>query len=134
MRTRMPYSEEGLIEQVGRAYWNHFGLPMTISEVATSGRIERRLRWLDRSVAAVRSLRSDGVPLAGYTWWPMFALVTWAWRQGRRDIAEHLLQMGLWDLDSTLQRIRTPLVEEYRSLVSRGAEPIGALRLNKRKG
>ena len=28
----------------------------------------------------------------------MFALVTWAWRQGRRDVADHLLQMGLWNL------------------------------------
>ena len=107
---------------------------MTISEVATSGTIERRLRWLHKSVEQVRRLRQRGVPIAGYTWWPMFALVTWAWRQGRRDIADHLLQMGLWDLDAQLQRIHTPLVEAYRTLAVRGAEPVGALSLSKRRG
>jgi beta-glucosidase len=134
LRTRMPYSEEGLIEQVGANYWRHFGVPMTISEVATSGSVERRLRWLNSSVDQVRTLREQGVPVAGYTWWPMFALVTWAWRQGNREISQHLLQMGLWALDAELNRIRTPLVEAYSSVVRRGAESVGALRLNKRKG
>jgi beta-glucosidase len=101
---------------------------MTISEVATSGSIARRLRWLGRSVDSTRRLRAAGIPLAGYTWWPMFALVAWAWRQGNRDIADHLLQMGLWDLDPELNRIRTPLVDEYASLVNRGVEAVGGLR------
>jgi beta-glucosidase len=127
LRTRMPYTEEGLIEQVAKRYRDHFQAPMTISEVATSGSVQHRLGWLERSVAAVRQLRSEGVPLCGYTWWPMFALVTWAWRQGNRDVSDHLLQMGLWDLDSELNRIRTPLVEAYRNLVSNGAETIGPL-------
>jgi beta-glucosidase len=100
---------------------------MMISEVATSGSVRRRLAWLERSAAAVRSLRAEGVPIVGYTWWPMFALVTWAWRQGRRDVAQHLLQMGLWDLDADLNRIRTPVVDAYRRLVSAGSEAVGTL-------
>lgn len=128
MRIAMPYTEEGLVEAVVRAYRDHFGVPMMISEIATSGSLARRLRWLDCSVKAVRSLRGDGVPLAGYTWWPMFALVTWAWRQGRRPIASHLAQMGLWDLDTELNRIPTALVGAYRSLASSGAASAGPLR------
>jgi hypothetical protein len=123
----MPYTEQRLIERVAANYWRHFSVPMTISEVATSGSVERRLNWLHRSVEQVGNVRAAGVPVCGYTWWPMFALVTWAWRQGRRDIADHLLQMGLWNLDAGLQRIHTPLVEAYRTLVERGAEPVGAL-------
>jgi beta-glucosidase len=127
LRVRMPYTEETLIERVASSYWNHFQVPMLISEVATSGTVKRRARWLDGSVAQVRQLREAGVPVAGYTWWPMFALVAWAWRQGRGELADHLEQMGLWDLDPQLNRIRTPLVERYASLAETGAEAVGAL-------
>ena len=127
LRIRMPYSEEGLIERVGRLYDRHYGVPMMISEVATAGSVARRLAWLERSTAAVRSLRAEGVPLVGYTWWPMFALVTWAWRQGRRDVSRHLLQMGLWNLDADLNRIRTPVVDAYGTLVLAGSETVGTL-------
>ncbi len=127
LRTRMPYSEAGLIEGVARRYHAHYDVPMMISEVATSGSVARRRRWLDRSVADVAALRSEGVPLVGYTWWPMFALVTWAWRQGRRDVAQHLLQMGLWDLDASLDRIPTALVDAYRSFVTAGPDRVGPL-------
>ena len=129
-RIRMPYTEEGLIENVGRMYHQHYGVPMMISEVATSGSVAKRLRWLDRSLEAVRSLRADGIPVVGYTWWPMFALVTWAWRQGHRTVAEHLLQMGLWDLDPGLNRIPTALVEAYRNIASLDATPVGSLRVD----
>lgn len=127
LRIRMPYSEAGLIEGVTRRYHRHYGVPMMISEVATSDTVARRRRWLDRSVLDVAMLRAEGIPLVGYTWWPMFALVTWAWRQGRRDVAQHLLQMGLWDLDAKLDRIPTPLVDAYRDLVSVGARAVGIL-------
>src|SRR5215203_5978124 len=81
----------------------------------------RRRAWLDASVAATRALRQEGVPVFGYTWWPLFALVAWAYRQGRRPPAAYLLQMGLWDIDADLDaglaRLRTPLVDAYRELV-----------------
>jgi beta-glucosidase/6-phospho-beta-glucosidase/beta-galactosidase len=128
LRIRMPYTEAGLIETVATRYWQHYGVPMMISEVATSGSVARRLRWLERSVTAVRRLRAEGIPVVGYTWWPMFALVTWAWRQGQRDVARHLLQMGLWDLDADLNRVRTPVVEAYRHFVGGGAAEVGPLR------
>jgi beta-glucosidase/6-phospho-beta-glucosidase/beta-galactosidase len=127
LRTRMPYTERGLVEGVVRGYHRHFGAPMLISEIATSGSVERRLAWLERSVAAVRTLRAEGIPLVGYTWWPMFALVTWAWRQGRRSVADHLLQLGLWNLDPALNRVRTPLVEAYADLATAGARAAGSL-------
>jgi beta-glucosidase len=127
LRIRMPYTEEGLIEGVVQRYHSRYGVPMMISEIATAGSVERRLNWLERSVGAVRGLRAAGVPLVGYTWWPMFALVTWAWRQGRRDVSRHLLQMGLWNLDAELNRIHTPAVDAYRRMVSEGAKQSGTL-------
>ena len=59
--------------------------------------------------------------MVGYTWWPLFSLVAWAYRQGNKGINEYLVNMGLWDLDpGTLDRIATPLVGEYRELTVGG--------------
>jgi len=127
LRVVMPYTEAGLIEGVTRRYFDHFCVPLMISEVATSGTVARRQHWLDRSVAEVAALRAQGIPMVGYTWWPMFSLVTWAWRQGKRDVADHLLQMGLWNLDKNLDRIETPLVESYRALAASGHVSVGRL-------
>jgi beta-glucosidase/6-phospho-beta-glucosidase/beta-galactosidase len=121
LRIRMPYTEAGLIEGVVWRYYAHFGVPMMIAETATSGSAARRLRWLETSLGEVRRLREAGVPLVGYTWWPMFALVAWAWRQGRRDVAEHMLQMGLWNLDRNLDRVATPVAEAYRAAIASSA-------------
>ena len=124
---RMPYTEAGLIDRIAQGYSDRYGLPMMVSEAATSGSVARRLRWLETSVDSLARLRSEGVPVVGYTWWPMFALVTWAWRQGNRSVDRHLLQLGLWDLDATLERIRTPVVDAYRSLIVAGSERVGCL-------
>ena len=130
-RIRMPYADADLITRLGRLYYERYRVPLMISETASIGSLRRRLDWLDRSVAATRELREEGVPLVGYTWWPMFALVTWAYRQGRRPVAEHLAQMGLWDIvpdrADPLRRVRTSAVDSYRQLVAGGVNAVGKL-------
>jgi beta-glucosidase len=135
LRVRMPHASGALIEKLGHLYFERYGVPLMISETADKGAVARRLAWLKSSVDAVKGLRARGIPLVGYTWWPMFALVTWAYRQGDRPLHDHLLQMGLWNLDADprgrLARIETPLVGAYRDLVSSGVEAVG--RLQKKK-
>jgi beta-glucosidase len=126
-RIRMPYRNAELVMRLGRFYYERYGVPLMISETASIGPVARRRAWLDLSVASVAKLRAEGIPLVGYTWWPMFALVTWAYRQGRRPVAEHLAQMGLWDLDRSLARVPTPLVDAYRDLVAGGSGSVGSL-------
>jgi hypothetical protein len=67
----------------------------------------------------------------GYTWWPLFALVTWAYRQGNKPVDFYLKQMGLWDLvaaeGGTLVRTATPLAEAYRELVAGGQNAVGTI-------
>jgi hypothetical protein len=58
----------------------------------------------------------------------MFSLVTWAWRQGQRSVLDHLLHMGLWDLDAELNRMPTALVPAYRDCAAQGTAAIGSLR------
>ena len=109
-------------------YWDRYHVPVFISETASVGSVRRRRAWLDDSVAAVRRLREAGVPLVGYTWWPLFALVTWGYRQGTHPPAYYLKQMGLWDLDDALNRVPTSLVERYRTLAQGGLSSVGTLK------
>ena len=129
LRIRSCYGSGDLVERIVRLYAERYRLPMMISE--TAARKTRRRDWLEQSVAAVRRLRACGFPLLGYTWWPMFALVAWAYRQSDRQIDQYLEQMGLWDLkpgpDGDLQRVETPLVAAYRELAAGGAASAGPL-------
>ncbi|HEU4752433.1 MAG TPA: glycoside hydrolase family 1 protein, partial [Armatimonadota bacterium] len=98
---------------------------------AARGPVSRRRAWLDGSVEAVRRVRGAGIPLVGYTWWPMFALVAWAYRQTNRPPSDYLEQFGLWDLvpapDGSLERRRTPLVDAFRALADGGSSAVGPL-------
>jgi hypothetical protein len=131
LRTRMPYASADIIDRLADLYWARYQVPLLISETATAGPVKRRSAWLEDSVAAVQRVRARGIPLVGYTWWPLFALVTWGYRQGTHPPEYYLKQMGLWDLRPTstdpLARTPTPLVERFRSLVQAGAAPVGAL-------
>jgi beta-glucosidase len=131
LRARMPYASGELIDRLATLYWERYSAPLFISETASDGRLKRREAWLRDSMEAVKRVRNRGIPLVGYTWWPLFALVTWAYRQGRKAPEFYLKQMGLWDLKSTeqgiMERVPTKLVEQYRQLVSQGAQSTGEL-------
>ena len=126
LRTRMPYAQASLIEDLSRMYYARYGVPLAISETATKGAVARRIAWLEDSVAACERLRAEGIPITGYTWWPLFSLVAWAWRQGSAPIESHLLPMGLYDLDpADLTRRRTPVADRFAALTRQPAAHAG---------
>jgi hypothetical protein len=127
LRIRMPYSSADIVEKLGELYSSRYQAPIFVAETASVGSVARRREWLDQSVAAVRRLRECGVSIVGYTWWPLFALVTWAYRQGTHPTEFYLKQMGLWDLGPGLNRVKTELVEIYHRLVTSGCESVGRL-------
>jgi beta-glucosidase len=131
VRIRMPYASGEIAGKLARMYHERYDVPIFISETASLGSVKRRSAWLKDSIESVKSAREDGIPLVGYTWWPLFALVTWAYRQGVHPPEYYLKQMGLWDLasaaDGDLKRVRTSLVDEYKALVASGSAPVGSL-------
>ncbi len=127
MRIAMPYADASIVDRLATLYWERYRCPLFIAETASVGSVAKRQRWLDDTVAAVHRVRESGIPLVGYTWWPMYALVTWAYRQGAGDPAGYLRQMGLWDLDPDLTRRRTSLVDAYQDLTRGGATAVGRL-------
>jgi beta-glucosidase len=115
----------GLIEE----YWRRYRIPIMVTETSARGDEAIRARWLEASVAAIRSLRAHGVPVMGYTWFPLFTMVDWRYRFGRGPIEEYHLDLGLYARGTgTGTRWRpTPLVEQYRSYVSDPENAIGNL-------
>jgi beta-glucosidase len=98
----------------------HTGRPVMLTETSDNASVDRRALWMDESVAAVRHLMDAGVPVAGYTWFPVLSLVDWRWRRGPYDRDRYWCHMGLWDLDHRLRRRATPLVDRYAALVAAG--------------
>lgn len=125
---RALYGTGELVKDVARMYWERYAIPLVISETASRGTVERRMRWLSDSVAAVKELRVSGIPVVGYTWWPMFSLIGWGYREGDLPFHKYIVKMGLWDLKGDgLERVRTPLVDEYKRFVADGPLRVGRL-------
>ena len=131
LRLKMSYAPGEIVERLARIYAERYDAPVFISETASVGSLKRRSRWLADSVASAHKARQAGVPLVGYTWWPLFALVTWAYRQGTHPPSYYLKQFGLFDLvadeQGRLLRESTPLVEQFRKLADAGSKGVGSL-------
>ena len=128
LRIQMPYAGGDIVARLGQMYHTRYDVPVFVSETASLGSVKKRSAWLKDSIQSLRSARENGIPIVGYTWWPLFALVTWAYRQGTHPPDYYLKQMGLWDLvadaHGNLNRVRTPLVDEYKALVAGGAASV----------
>ncbi len=119
------------IEPVIREAYNHSQLPIMITETSARSDIAGRARWMDETVAAVRTLRAEGIPIVGYTWFPLFTMIDWAYRTGRRPLKEYLIHLGLYDstFDSkgVLRRHKTSLVKRYQTHMAQPMPPVTPL-------
>jgi beta-glucosidase len=116
----------GLIQQ----YWDRFRIPIMVTETSARGDETIRARWLEASVAAIRGLRARGVPVLGYTWFPLFTMIDWRYRFGRGPLEEYRLELGLYTSSASASGSRwqaTPLVEQFRSYASDPENAIGSL-------
>jgi beta-glucosidase len=107
------------LEELLRAFAGRYGYPLMVTETSVLGDAARRLAWLDASMELVAELREEGMELVGYTWWPLFDLVGWEYRDAFGPVGEHLVRMGLYDLAAdetgTLHRRPTPVADRFRS-------------------
>ncbi|HEU4698849.1 MAG TPA: family 1 glycosylhydrolase [Gemmatimonadales bacterium] len=126
-----PVDQEGagfaaLIE----GYWRRYQAPVLVTETSAVGDEAVRARWLEASVTAIRGLRAQGVPVLGYTWFPLFTMIDWRYRFGRGPLEEYRLELGLFTLGDESRRgrwVATPLVEQFHSYVSDPESAVGAL-------
>ncbi|HEX8070011.1 MAG TPA: family 1 glycosylhydrolase [Pyrinomonadaceae bacterium] len=111
-------------------YYQRYRVPLMITETSAFGAEELRARWLKSSVEAVKYLRSQRVPVLGYTWFPMFTMIDWRYRHGTGPAEQYRIELGLWVLDEKRAGGRwqpTPLVEQYCAYIQNPAESVGPL-------
>jgi beta-glucosidase len=111
-----------------RMVHDRYRLPLMVTETSSAGDHDERARWMDETLSAVRQVRAEGIPVLGYTWFPMFTMIEWKYRWSRKGLEDHLLHLGLWDVvprKGRLDREPTPLVDLYRRRIEDPAGSIG---------
>jgi beta-glucosidase/6-phospho-beta-glucosidase/beta-galactosidase len=114
----------GLIED----FYQRYAVPIMITETSAFGSHAARSAWLASSLAAVKALRSDGVPVIGYTWFPLFTMIDWKYRTGTQPPEAYRIELGLYTLGEHKQRWQaTPLVNEFLEFKASSKATIGQL-------
>lgn len=108
-------------------YYKRYNVPVMVTETSAKGAVDVRSRWLAASVAAIRQLREGGVPVLGYTWFPLFTMIDWRYRYGKKPLDHYLLDLGLYTLGKERRWEATPLVEQLRSYVRDPEASVGTI-------
>lgn len=113
-----PPTPGGAIAEVIHDAHSRYGLPVMVTETSANAPEAGRAAWMDETINAVMDLRKQGVPVVGYTWFPMMTMIDWDYRTGTKPLADYLLHLGLYDStfdeNGILQRKPTGLAGQYR--------------------
>jgi beta-glucosidase len=96
-------------------YHERYRRPVFLSETALDGEPADHIAWLRESTEAVADLRAAGVPVTGYTWWPLFDFVDWAWASGGRVVEEFHVR----DADGTIRAVAPPHGDDVTAYLRR---------------
>ena len=104
-----------------------------ITETSAVGSEDVRMRWLNSSVEHIKDLRESGVPVIGYTWFPMFTMIDWRYRFGQDPLENYFLELGLYRINRDAPEPRwleTPLVERFKTMVQESKRFVGEVSLS----
>lgn len=99
--------DRGLSEIITE-FHTRYNCPVIVSETSTEGDNRRQLAWLNDSVEAVSRLRREGVPVRGYTWWPLVDFVDWSYASGPQPIEEFFVRTDHADGSSEVSPVQPP--------------------------
>lgn len=103
---------------VAREYHHRYGLPILLSE--TSRVSSHAIEWLGAQWAETQQLLATGVPVKGFTWFPLGDVLDW--RHALREIRGDVDPIGLYDLD----RAPHPVARAYAELIASTSRRIAA--------
>lgn len=112
-------------------YYDRYQVPVMITETSAVGGDEVRQKWLESSVSMIKNLRETGVPVIGYTWFPLFTMIDWRYRFSNEPLENFYLELGLYKLNREKEGKRwleTPLVLQMKSYVENSQAKIGDLK------
>lgn len=124
--------EGGGFRELITDYYERYKVPIMITETSAVGSDEVREKWLHSSISMIKSLRSDGIPVIGYTWFPLFTMIDWRYRFSQEPLEHFYLELGLYHLNREKTGPRwlpSRLVPELRKYISDSANAVGDLHL-----
>src|SRR5258708_5122377 len=80
-------------------FWERYHRPIMLTETSKNGTLEERSPWLTESVSPIAEIRGQGIPLVGYTWWPLFDLIDWVYRESTAPIERFMARQGPISVD-----------------------------------
>ncbi|MEC5148841.1 family 1 glycosylhydrolase [Cryobacterium sp. GrIS_2_6] len=93
------------LERCLETFWERYALPIVITETSIEGTDDVRRQWLEDSLLVVDKLRTHGIDIRGYTWWPFMDFVDWSYASGGRNVEE-------FDVDASLLEQRQQISDE----------------------
>jgi beta-glucosidase/6-phospho-beta-glucosidase/beta-galactosidase len=114
---RRPAGETLGYDDIVEQYHRRYRLPVMHTETSTPQGLTRveAVHWLWKEWANALRARNNGVPLVGFTWFPLIDQVDWT-EIGRQPLTEaqgQIYPVGLYDLD----RKRRPVGDAYHQLI-----------------
>jgi beta-glucosidase/6-phospho-beta-glucosidase/beta-galactosidase len=100
------------------SYYERYGLP--IFHCKTNRPSPDAVEWLERQWREVLGLRAAGVPVRGFTWYPLTDQVDWQY--GLRAERNEVYPVGLFDLD----RVSRSVGRAYGELAWRWRPRLGS--------
>jgi len=112
-------------------HYERYQVPIIITETSAVGGDDIREQWLDSSTSMIKDLRKSGVPVIGYTWFPLFTMIDWRYRFGQEPLEDYYLELGLYKINREAgpRWIETPLVEKMKQKIADPLSSIGDLNL-----
>jgi len=115
-------------------YYKRYQVPIMITETSAVGSDEIREKWLESSIGMIKNLRTSGVPVIGYTWFPFFTMIDWRYRFEQGALEDYYLELGLYKLNREKDGKRwlpTPIVEQMKRCIENSGESVGELSLRR---
>jgi len=113
-------------------YYDRYEVPIMITETSAVGNDEIRQKWLKSSVSMIKNLRETGVPVIGYTWFPLFTMIDWRYRFSDEPLENFYLELGMYKLNREANGKRwleTPIVAQMKDYIQNSHSYVGDLQV-----
>jgi beta-glucosidase len=128
LRARTSHHEGSNFVDLLRQYHDRYRCVLMITETSAHGSHEERSAWLCSSLATIKEARRNGIPIVGYTWFPLFTMIDWKYRTGRGPMSDFLLELGMFRWQGRGKGPRwqpTPLVPEFQRYATDTTASVG---------